>query len=105
MPLYETKCKRCEKYDTALVKLKDLDGWFGECECGGIRERCIRTAPTIAIGRNDYSTQIDKMKRASKERFVKSGEMDQTRHKFGSEFDDSLVAAAAGRIKSGQGND
>ena len=101
MPMFECLCVKCKKVTEKLIKIGELDGWYSDCdECDGVVERIEVQSRAPALHSSDYHTNIAKMKQASKERFV-SKEIDDVRHKFGRNFDDGLVGAAADRIKSG----
>jgi len=54
-----------------------------------------------SIGKEGSDTSIRAFQQKCKERFVKK-ELDDVRHKFGRNFDDSLVSSAAKRIKEGK---
>lgn len=56
--------------------------------------------PAFAGKVKDEAKENADMKQSFHERFIKSGEMDQCRHKHGKLFDQSLVSAAAKRIKA-----
>lgn len=103
MPMYDCQCNLCLEYTERFISIRERSTWNEQCLCGGIvsRTKSIINAPSVHFDANDYDSQIKKMKRSSKERFVKSGEMDSVRHKFGSSFDEGLVGAANDRIRNG----
>lgn len=107
MPMYDCQCETCGEFSEYYLTLSEIPDWIGVCHCGGkvFRMSVPLKAPAIHADANNYHAQIAKMKRNSKEHFVKSGEMDQIRHKHGKAFDDALVGAAAKRIRDGNVSD
>lgn len=74
------------------------------CKSEGTLHREYRKAPGGRVKgdkQTEYFRDVAGIRKRCKEHFVKSGEMDQVRHKFGSIFDESLVSAAAQRIEGG----
>lgn len=106
MPLYDILCGACGHTDEEIVKLSDLDAYDYSlkvacplCHESGVCRRVLLRAPMTRMGGDGSDRQITAMKKASRERFFKSGEADQVRHKHGSELDDSIRGAAVERIK------
>lgn len=104
MPLYDTQCTCGFEGEVYLSLSIDLEKWRGVCDQCGRKElrRVFRNAPATKIGGKDSAREINAMKRSFDQRFVKSGEMDQVRHKHGSTFDESLAAGATRRLTGGQ---
>lgn len=109
MPMFDVECNQCKKMDVEYVKIDDIAEYdknprICECEGKGQYIRVFRKAPGGAVklgGESDYHRDVSNTRRRCQEHFVKSGEMDQCRHKFGKTFDDALVSAAAKRIQEG----
>ena len=104
MPNYDTRCLECGILGEDYIRLSEIEGWTRVCPtCSGEVERLTvpLSAPALHIDGNNYGAQISKMKRSFNERFVKSGEIDDVRHKHGVAFDDSLRGAAVEKIKNG----
>lgn len=106
MPIYDILCEACGHTDEELVSLDDLEAYDYslKAECPLCREpdvcrRVLLRAPMTRMGGDGSDRQIAAMQKASRERFFKSGEADQVRHKHGSELDDSIRGAAVERIK------
>lgn len=103
MPIYDCKCDTCEDLSLQLISIEGRDSYQEECKCGGTIKRIFTLKPpSVHCDANDYNAQIAKMKKASNERFIKK-DLDDIRNKHGRSFDDSLVSAAAQRIKAENG--
>ena len=104
---------RCPNCDYECEELFDLRGKYTEAEqeaamvilCPNCEDcdmvRAWRTAPSIGgAGENTPETHAKRVQ-SFKERFVKK-EIDDVRHKFGTNFDASLRGGAIGKIKKGE---
>lgn len=109
---FDFECPECQYGEERMIDFRECENEEEEkmimssilcpnCEEHNM-ERVWRSAPSIRMGNDSSDHNIAKMKKSFHERFVKSGEMDQVRHKHGKLFDQSLVSAAADRIKSGE---
>jgi hypothetical protein len=75
-----------------------------ECEGELSGKRIIDGAPMSRVGGAGSDRQIKAMKKSFKKRFVNK-EIDDVRHRQGNIFDESLVSAAAERIKKNEKHD
>ena len=105
MPNHSVKCEGCGFAGEQIIPMVEVsDEWRSVCsECG--RNELVRVytkAPSLRMG--GRSAEMSSLKRSCDQRFVKSGEMDQVRHKHGEAFDESLMAGAVKRAKSGEKN-
>lgn len=103
MPLYEYLCDDCRHEDERIIKLDDLERYVETCpKCQGDHwHRTFKKAPPGRI-KGDHAHETGRMQQSLRERFVRTGGMDEVRHKHGSAFDDSLRGAAVDRIKEGK---
>lgn len=102
MPNFDVRCDACGFESEEIISAKDVsDEWRGICErCEKPHVRRVYiNAPAFRVGGEGSPRSVGAMRRSYDERFVKSGELDQIRHKHGDAFDDSLRAGAIGRIK------
>lgn len=104
MPIYEYKCSDCKGDTSVILSIKEYEQVKVICEgCGSANLTRRFSVPAIKIGGSgSYERDIAGMKQSFKEHFVKSGEMDQVAHKHGKEFTDSLVGAAANRVRNNE---
>jgi hypothetical protein len=114
MPNYDVHCKACEYEGVLFMTLEELEKFKEKptpcplCKSEGTLNREYRKAPAGRVKGDkqvEYFKETSGIRKRCKEHFVKSGEMDQVRNKFGNIFDESLVSAAADRIRSGKGKD
>lgn len=106
MPTYEFACSECGVERTALLTYEEMKAIERSpvpcpgCDTVGTYSRSYSgKAPMGRMGGESSERSIESMQKSFKEHFLKSGEMDQIRHKHGVEFDDSLRGAAADRIR------
>lgn len=79
-----------------------IDDRLSCTKCGGEMRHVWLSSPNANdIGKEGSDKSISAMQQSFRERFVKK-EIDDVRHKHGSNFDDSLVAKAVQRIKDGE---
>lgn len=100
MPMYDYYCERCDFHKEEVVKyeLRDVQTCPG---CGEHIQRYYFKAPSYGVlGKEGSPKSVAAMKNSFDKRFVKR-DIDDVRHKFGKDFDDSLVGAAVARIKKG----
>lgn len=105
----ELVCPECEYREDRSIDMREIDTPEQEAAAMQIKcpncdheymEREWRTAPSgVSPG-----TEVDKMKRSFRERFIKK-EVDDVRHKHGRLYDDAVVSSAAQRIKDGKKDD
>jgi len=106
MPLYDFKCDDCGKPTAVAMSVKEYGESSVVCEhCTSAHVHRVYSVPVIVGGKSSYDSNIKKMKQSFRERFVSSGEMDQVKHDHGSQFNDSLVSAAATRIKENKSDE
>jgi hypothetical protein len=114
-PIYEFACSTCGAHREAILRYEDMqnlreivkDGYRFTCPAcndntGSYKETWTK-APMARIGGSGSERDIAAMQKDCRERFVKSGEMDDIRHRHGSAFDDSIRGAAIERIKDAKG--
>lgn len=105
MPLYEFGCSACGIHRDALLKYEEMQAIRngGPLACPECKEQTYKEvwtkAPMGRIGGSGSERDIKAMQQSFQQRFAKSGEMDDIRHKHGTAFDDSIRGAAVERIK------
>ena len=106
MPTYQFECSECGVERMALLTYEEMKAIEKDpvacpgCDSVGTYARSFSgKAPMTRMGGEKSERSIESMQQSLKERFLRSGEMDQIRHKHGVEFDDSLRGAAADRIR------
>jgi len=99
MLLFDYGCCKCGIILERVVRYAERD--LQVCEsCGWTLSRIWIKAPAFGELRvQDSDKTLGAMKDSFNKRFITSGEIDDVRHKFGKDFDDSLVGAAVDRIK------
>jgi len=95
MPVYDAKCSQCGFEGTATISMSDLSKWDREALCPACQEgsasyrRIIKMAPS-SIGGARPKPQL------------KSGDMDDMRHKGFKRKNPDQVAAAVESVRKGE---
>lgn len=111
-PIFKTieiECEKCQINESHSIDVRGCDDEQIEqkmneeilcpnCEVPMVR--VFKTAPSISsIGKDGSESASKAMRKSFKQRFIKK-EIDDTRHKWGRLFDDSLRSTAAQRLKN-----
>jgi len=100
-PSYDYECEKCKGYFSDLVPMSEYQKPQPCPKCGTSCGRIWLEPPMVRHGGEGSDRQIASMKKSFKNRFVKK-ELDDLRHRFGNNLDESFVSAAAGKIKEGK---
>lgn len=111
MPIYEFACSNCGEHREAILQYEEMKNVRESIKAGnyltcpkcndttGNYKEAWTKAPAFRFGGNGSDRDIAAMQKNLRDRFVKSGEIDDVRHKHGSAFDDAIRGAAVERIK------
>lgn len=105
MPIYEYRCPGCEFRFEVIKKVEQFDTSEVCPECESTVTLSNKLPPSRIRGgvKKTHAQETAALQQSLRERFVTSGEMDQVKHKHGSEFHDSIRGAAVDRIKKEEG--
>ena len=104
MPTYDVSCASCDYHALVCLKIKELPAWDAGAvcpQCSASREQFHRViAGTLASRPNARGLQAQLT--ANKQRFARSGERDDMRHKASLRSNKDEVKAARESLKRGE---
>jgi predicted nucleic acid-binding Zn ribbon protein len=108
MPSYDVECSNCGFEDVMVLKISEVDEWDLAARCPhcdgkeGVYRRVMRKAPASYGGAKDSEKSEKSRKAGVKERFVRSGEKDDMRHRESQKRDRHQIAAAVESVRKGE---